>query len=262
MMAAWQDSSWCSNGSTGTMPSSYPRRLPVRCQSFGASWMLRAARSSCAVLRFSSFFRSSSSLFTASWTLPSSLALARARSIRSGKLRQLAQVPGVLRRNSTRIDVVLELARERQELQAPGDGALRDAEPLGEPGLVELGVELQQLLVGARLLDRRGILAEDVLDQPELAALLLAVVANLGLDGLQASALRALEAAVTEDDLEAAVALGRDHDGLQEALGLDGPGQLLERLLGTHVPIGRCRVEELQREVLDALRSIRCGGVG
>src|SRR3954447_10658686 len=93
-----------------------------------------------------------------------------------------------------------------------------------------MAVEIDELLVGVRLLDRVQILALDVLDQRELGGARIVNVADNRRNGMEPRPLRRPPAPLASNDL-IALAVRAEQNWLKHAALGDGIGELAERLL-------------------------------
>ena len=86
-------------------------------------------------------------------------------------------------------------------------------------------------VVHRRLVERREVLALEVLDDRDLERGVVVDLLDEGRDRLEAGGLRRAPAALAGDELELAVVERPDEDGLEDAVLADGRGKLVERRL-------------------------------
>jgi len=117
--------------------------------------------------------------------------------------------------------------------------------------LLGMAIDVDQPLIGLRLLDRVQILALDILDQRHLERLVVAELADDGRDFVQPRPLRRPPAPLASDDLEA-VAVRADDDRLDDAARLDGLGEFDQRLfLENPAGLARMRLDAGDRNQLN-----------
>ncbi len=160
------------------------------------------------------------------------------------------------RRDDSGLDLVLD---RRRQLEQPEH--VRHRRPLlshalphvllGQPQVVDQAPE------GGGLLDRVQVLTLQILDQGQLQDMLGIRFPDEGRDLEQTGDLSRAPAPLAGDQLVLALSDGTHDDRLQDALTLDGGGQLLQGLLGerpARLPLVRLDPVEVQLQEAPALR--------
>ena len=145
------------------------------------------------------------------------------------------------------------LLRELEQPQPVRDGRLRAADSLRD--LAERELELvHERGVGARLLDRRQLLAGDVLDEREQERVAVVRLAYDGRQRREPRLARGTPAALAGDQLVAARRTRPDDDRLQQTLLLDRAREAGRRL-GLEAParLARVRVDRVDGQVRELL---------
>src|SRR5438552_2217252 len=109
---------------------------------------------------------------------------------------------------------------------------------------------VEQALVRRRFLERREVVALDVLDERELEALAIGDLAHDDRHLAESGETRRAEAPLTGDELVAAVAVGADEQRLQNPLGADRSGELVQRrLVEVGARLARVRPDAIDRRL-------------
>src|SRR5262245_30403030 len=130
------------------------------------------------------------------------------------------------RRQLAGLELRLHRVGQREQAKGVGDGRPALSHPLRDLLLGET-VHLDQLAIGLRLLERRQILALEVLDQRQLEALRRRRLPDDDWYLLEAGTLGSAEPTLAGDQL-VAVRLAPDDQRLEQAMAPDGLGERVE----------------------------------
>ena len=156
---------------------------------------------------------------------------------------------GVALRDLAALDHREHVVGQLEQAQLVRDRRLRAADALRDVAERELEL-VHQHRVAARLLDRREVLARDVLDQAEQQRVAVVGLADHGRHGRDAGLARGAPAALAGDQLVAALGARPDDDRLDDALRADRVGEAGGRLVVEAPPrLARVRVHLLDRQV-------------